>query len=106
MKRVNNRKIEALLKINDDQTMTYEDAIKQGWVPLLTLAERKPINGYGYARFELPFPKSHDSVIYPIIEELFKHVGPANMKIVREDGRIHVEVRKCILLNDNRVHVL
>ena len=98
LKRVNNRKIEAALKISDDQTISHEEALKQGWSPLLSIVERKPINGYGYARFEFPVPKTHDSVIYSVIEELFKQAGPANMKITREDSRITVEVRKCVLL--------
>lgn len=98
LKRVNNRKIEAMMKIGDDQSMTYEEAMREGWTPLLSIIERKPINGYGYARFEFPFPKAPDSVIYSIIEELFKQAGPANMKIVQKDVRIVVEVRKCVLL--------
>lgn len=98
LKRVNNRKIEALLKTGDDQLLTYEEAVEQGWVPLLTINERKPINGYGYARFEFPIPKTPDSAIYAIIEELFKQAGPANMKITWGDGRITVEVRKCVLI--------
>lgn len=98
LKRVNNRKIEALLKTGDDQILTYEEALLQGWVPLLSITERKPINGYGYARFDFPAPKSPDSVIYAIIEELFKQAGPSNLKIVREVGRITVEIRKCVLL--------
>jgi hypothetical protein len=98
LKRVNNRKIEALLKTDDDQILTYEEALLQGWLPLLSISERKPINGYGYARFEFPAPKSPDSIIYAIIEELFKQAGPSNLKIVREVGRITVEVRKCVLL--------
>lgn len=97
LKRVNNRKVEARLKTSDDQLLTFEEASKQGWVPLLSITERKPINGYGYASFEFPNPKAPDSVIYTAIEELFKQAGPANMKIAREDGRIKVEVRKCVL---------
>lgn len=98
LKRVNNRKIEALLKTSDDQFLTYEDASEQGWVPLLSINERKPINGYGYARFEFPIPKTPDSVIYAIIEELFNQAGPANIKIALKDERIAVEVRKCVLI--------
>lgn len=98
LKRVNNRKIEALLKTSDDQTMTYEEALQQGWRQMITIDERKPTNGYGYARFEFPVPKAHDSVIYTIIEELFKQAGPANMKVFRMEGFISVEVRKCVLI--------
>ncbi|MNF78483.1 hypothetical protein D3C84_606680 [compost metagenome] len=71
--------------------------MEQGWRPAVSIAERKPINGYGYARFEFPAPKSIDSVIYDIIEELFKYAGPANLKLANEDGRMTVEVRKCVL---------
>lgn len=98
LKRVNNRKVEALLKTTDGQLLSYDSALKDGWAPLLQIQERKPINGYGFARFEFPAAKSPDSVIYPIIEELFKQAGPANMKIIQENDRITVEVRKCVLL--------
>lgn len=98
LKRVNNRKIEAWLKTMDGQLHSYDTALQEGWTPLLEIQERKPINGYGFARFEFPLAKSPDSVIYPIIEELYKQAGPANMKIVQESERISVEVRKCVLL--------
>jgi len=97
LKRVNNRRIEALLKTDDDRLLTYEEAMNEGWQPALTIAERKPINGYGYARLEFPKPQSLDSVIYAIIEELFKHAGPANLKIAGEEGKVIAEVRKCVL---------
>lgn len=98
LQRVNNRKVEALMKTEDEETITYEEAVKQGWLPRLSIIERKPINGYGYARFEFPIPKAIDSVIYDIIEELFKQAGPANLKIARDGERISVEVRKVVLL--------
>ncbi|WP_127529460.1 hypothetical protein [Paenibacillus kobensis] len=97
LKRVNNRKIEAKLRTNEDQLLTYDEAVIQGWQPALSITERKPVNGYGYACFEFPAPKSPDSIIFSIIEELFKHAGPANMKLTNADGRLTVEVRKCVL---------
>ncbi|CAG7651650.1 helix-turn-helix domain-containing protein [Paenibacillus allorhizosphaerae] len=98
LKRVNNRKIDARLKTSDDQLLTYEEALEHGWLPLLTITERKPITGYGYARFEFPTQQAPNSVIYMVIEELFKQAGPANMKITREGRIITVEVRKTVLL--------
>lgn len=98
LKRVNNRKIEAWLKTIDGRRLSYDTALNDGWTPLLEINERKLINGYGYARFEFPAVKSPDSVIYPVIEELYKQAGPANMKITQESERITIEVRKCVLL--------
>ncbi|MFC5449067.1 helix-turn-helix domain-containing protein [Paenibacillus aestuarii] len=98
LKRVNNRKIDARLKTSDDQLLTYEEAASQGWSPLFSITEKKPINGYGYAQFEFPIPKAPDSVIFTVIEELFKQAGPANLKITSEHGKLSVEVRKCVLL--------
>ncbi|WP_054943674.1 helix-turn-helix domain-containing protein [Paenibacillus ihuae] len=97
LKRVNNRKIEAWLKTIDGRRLSYDTALNEGWTPLMEINERKLINGYGYARFEFPAAKSPDSVIYPIIEELYKQAGPANMKITQESEIISVEVRKCVL---------
>ncbi|GFN33017.1 helix-turn-helix domain-containing protein [Paenibacillus xylaniclasticus] len=97
LKRINNRKIEAVLRTYQDELLAYDEAMAQGWQPSLTIAERKPINGYGYARFEFPTPKSVDSIIFAIIEALFQHAGPANLKLTNEDGRLVAEVRKCVL---------
>jgi hypothetical protein len=98
LKRVNNKKIEAKLKTIDNEILHYNEAKLQGWVPMISIDERKPVNGYGYARFEFPLPKSQDSIIFTIIEEFFKQVGPANMKLTQEDERIVLEVRKSVLL--------
>lgn len=97
LKRVNNKKIDAWLKTGEDKLLSYTEAAEEGWLPQLNIEERKPVNGYGYACFEFPVPKSLDSVIYAIMEELFKQAGPANLKVTQQEGRITVEVRKCVL---------
>lgn len=98
LKRVSNRRVEAKLRTGDDEWLTYEEACRQGWKPLLTLEERKPVNGYGYARFEFPQPKSLDSIIFSLIEAFYQHAGPANMKLTQENGLLVLEVRKTVLL--------
>lgn len=98
LKRLNNKKIEAKLKTGDSEILSYEEACRQGWKPLIEITERKPVNGYGYARFEFPKPQTHDSIIFTIMEEFFKQIGPANMKLSQKDGQIVVEVRKSVLL--------
>lgn len=98
LKRVNNKRIEAKLKTMDNEILSYEEAVRQEWAPLISIEERKPVNGYGYARFEFPLPKSQDSIIFTIIEEFFKQIGPANMKLVQEEEQLILEVRKSVLL--------
>ncbi|MFB5269336.1 helix-turn-helix domain-containing protein [Paenibacillus enshidis] len=97
LKRVNNRKVEAVIITEDGEQLSYEAAIEQGWKPQKTIAEKKPINGYGYALFEFPPTKRIDSIVYSVIETLFEHAGPSNMRIVRSEEKIIVEVRKCVL---------
>lgn len=46
----------------------------------------------------LSFRQLSHLIQYPIIEELFKQAGPANMKIIQESERVSAEVRKCVLL--------
>lgn len=98
LKRLNNKKIEAKLRTGDGESLSYEEACRQGWKPLIEITERKAVNGYGYARFEFPKPQSQDSIIYTIIEEFFKQAGPANMKLSQHHGHILLEVRKSVLL--------
>lgn len=98
LKRISNRKVEATLTIGPNQQLKHEEALTQGWAPVLRISERKATNGYGYARFEFPIPTAADSVVYAIIEDFYKHAGPANMKINRTVGKILVEVRKCVLV--------
>ncbi|MGU3473171.1 helix-turn-helix domain-containing protein [Paenibacillus sp. D51F] len=97
MKRVNRRKKEITLQVGQDEFLTYEQAIEAGWTPLLSISNRKPITSYGYASFNFPLPSTLDSMIYSIIEELFKQVGPANIRISAGD-RVVVEVKKSVLV--------
>jgi hypothetical protein len=97
MKRVNRRKKEITLQMGTDELITYEEAIEAGWTPALLITERKPITSYGYARFDFPLPTASDSMIYGIIEELFKQVGPANIRITAGE-RLVVEVKKSVLV--------
>ncbi|MFX3638013.1 MAG: helix-turn-helix domain-containing protein [Candidatus Pristimantibacillus sp.] len=98
MKRVNRRKLEIELQVGATESMSYEQAIRDGWTPAITISNKKNITSYGYAVFEFPIPSTLDSMIYSIIEELFRQVGPSNMKIKRNDKLI-VEVKKSELLN-------
>ncbi|MFD2614736.1 helix-turn-helix domain-containing protein [Paenibacillus gansuensis] len=97
IKRVNRRKKEIILQVGTDELINYEDALAAGWAPSLTISDRKPITSYGYARFDFPLPTASDSMIYGIIEELFKQVGPANIRITAGE-RVVVEVRKSVLV--------
>lgn len=98
LKRLSNKRVEAKLKTGGNEILSCDEAKRQGWAPLISIDERKPVNGYGYARFEFPLPKSQDSIIFTIIEEFFKQAGPANMKITQGDEQIVLEVRKSVLL--------
>lgn len=97
LKRVSKKKVEAFIVAEDGEWLNYEDAIGLGWEPQLIIKDKKPINGYGYARFEFPYSKRVDSIIYSVIETLFEHAGPANIKIDQDEKMICLEVRKCIL---------
>lgn len=97
MKRLNRRKKEITLQSETGELITYEDAITAGWEPALSIIDRKPITSYGYARFDFPSPTAFDSMIYAIIEELFKQAGPANIRITVGE-RLVVEVKKSVLL--------
>lgn len=96
LKRVSNKKAEAMLLTEDGERISYEEAVASGWRAQLELEPRKPNTAYGYARFIFPLPRSLDSIIYTLIEEMFKQIGPANMRIVA-GGQLEVEVRKSVL---------
>lgn len=97
MKRINRRKKEITLQVGQDAFISYEKAVELGWKPALFITDKKPITSYGYARFDFPLPSTLDSMIYSIIEELFKQVGPANIRITTGE-RVVVEVKKSVLI--------
>jgi hypothetical protein len=97
IKRVNRRKKEITLQVGTDEFLNYEQALVEGWVAGLTASDNKAITSYGYAHFDFPTPSTMDSMIFTIIEELFKQVGPANIRITAGE-RLIVEVKKSVLL--------
>lgn len=98
MKRVSRYKMEITLLTGTETRFTYEDALKDGWMPALNITPKKPNTAYGYARFEFPSPTTLDSMIYTIIEEIFKQVGAANIRITTGEKLI-LEVKKSVLQN-------
>ncbi|MGF7035331.1 excisionase family DNA binding protein [Paenibacillus mucilaginosus] len=99
MKRVSVKRTDSLLQIGHDERIPYAEAIEQGWRPLYSIPDHKPLHSYGFARFVFPKPTTLDSVIYNVIEEMFRHIGPVNMKIHQDAGSIIVEVKKAVLTN-------
>ncbi|MFC3345709.1 helix-turn-helix domain-containing protein [Paenibacillus abyssi] len=97
IKRVSNRKIETTLRTESEQLLSYDEAIALNWAPAMKIQDRKPTTSYGYAVFHFPLPRSLDSMIFTIIEEFFKQVGPANMKISAGEQLV-VEVKKSVLV--------
>lgn len=97
MKRLSKNKIKVQLLTSSNEKVLYEDAIKLGWTPVNNLSAKKLNSSYGYALFEFPIPLSIDSVIYIVIDELIKHIGPNNMKVQSTENRIIVEVKKSVL---------
>ncbi|MBJ6359967.1 helix-turn-helix domain-containing protein [Paenibacillus sp. GCM10012307] len=96
LKRVSNRRVEATLQTEDNERLPYKEAVVGGWQPELQISDRKLNTAYGYAMFKFPIPRGIDSFIYTIIEEMFKHIGPVNMRLhVGQD--LTVEVRKSVL---------
>lgn len=96
IKRVNRNRIEVMLQIGIDEQIPLERAIDEGWLPAITITDRKAITSYGYAMFEFPLPLTLDSMIYTIIEDFFKLIGPANLRI-QIGETIQVEVKKSVL---------
>ncbi|KRE47222.1 hypothetical protein [Paenibacillus sp. Soil522] len=96
MKRVNRNRIEVMLQVSMNERIPLERAIVEGWQPAVTITDRKAITSYGYALFEFPLPQTLDSVIYTIIEEFFKLIGPANLRI-QIGETIQVEAKKSVL---------
>ncbi len=96
MKRVNRNRIEIMLQVSMNEQIPLERAIDEGWRPVTTITDRKAITTYGYALFEFPLPITLDSMIYTIIEEFFKLIGPANLRI-QIGETIQVEVKKSVL---------
>lgn len=97
MKRVSGRKKEITLQVDHNDFLTYEQAIEDGWAAAMTITARKAITSYGYASFDFPIPSTMDSLIYAIIEEFFKQIGAANIRITTGE-RLLVEVKKSVLL--------
>lgn len=96
LKRLSNKRTEAVLLTEDGERIDYEAALTAGWSPQLMLEPRKLNTAYGYARFVFPLPRSLDSIIYLLLEEMFKQIGPANMRVT-VGGQLEVEVRKSVL---------
>lgn len=96
MKRAGRNKLEILLQTGSETRFTYEKAIIEGWKPSSIIIPQKTNSTYGYARFEFPIPTTIDSMTYTVIEVLFKHVGPANIRITKNEKLI-VEVKKSVL---------
>lgn len=98
MKRVSRSKVEVMLQVATNDRIPLEQAINEGWKPATAeaITDRKAITSHGYALFEFPLPITSDSVIYTIIDDFFKLVGPANLRIQVADV-IQVEVKKAVL---------
>ncbi|OME78676.1 hypothetical protein BK120_23340 [Paenibacillus sp. FSL A5-0031] len=97
MKRVSRSKVEVMLQVGTSDRIPLEHAINEGWKPAAAaITDRKAITSHGYAIFEFPLPITSDSVIYTIIDEFFKLIGPANLRIQVADV-IQVEVKKAVL---------
>lgn len=97
MKRLHRSELEITLQLGADEFLAYDEAIQVGWKPMLSITEKKPITTFGYALFEFPVPETLDSMIFTIIEEMFKQIGPSNIRINAGD-RLIVEVKKSVLL--------
>lgn len=97
MKRVNRNRLEIVLQVGPNEQIPLEIALKDEWKPAAVITDRKAITSYGYALFDFPIPSTMDSMIYAIIEEFFKQVGPANLRI-NIGETIKVEVKKSVLL--------
>ncbi|WP_028563354.1 helix-turn-helix domain-containing protein [Paenibacillus pinihumi] len=96
LKRVSNRQVEAILQTEDNERLLYKEAVADGWHPELHISDRKLNTAYGYALFKFPVPRGIDSFIYTMIEEMFKQIGPSNMR-VHAGQDLTVEVRKSVL---------
>jgi len=96
MNRINRYKMDIVLQTGTESRFSYVEAVKDGWVPSFTIDQKKPISTYGYARFEFPIPATLDSMIYVIIEEFYKQVGPLNIRISVTEKLI-VEIKKSVL---------
>jgi hypothetical protein len=97
MKRVHKWKMEIVLQVGSGEFLSYEEAVQEGWTPQLTITSKKPITSFGFAVFEFPRPTTIDSMIFTIIEELFKQVGAGNIRITTGENLL-VEVKKSVLL--------
>lgn len=77
--------------------LTLEEALGLGWKPTYLIEEKKQVTAYGFAKFVFPIPRSLDSVIYQVIDELFKAAGPYNMR-VKTGEMLEVEIKKTTLV--------
>ncbi|OMF76664.1 hypothetical protein [Paenibacillus glucanolyticus] len=97
IKKFSRTRIEISLQLDNGKVLPYNEAISDGWEPVIQLNSKKAITSYGYSVFEFPLPATMDSIIYSIIEELMKQAGPANLRINRSNEVIRVEVKKVVL---------
>lgn len=96
MKRVSRYRLEIVLQTESKNCFTYEQALSDGWQPVIQITPKKPNSAYGHARFEFPNPTTNDSMTYTIVEEFFKQIGPSNMRITTGEKLI-IEVKKSVL---------
>ncbi|MEK4297366.1 helix-turn-helix domain-containing protein [Paenibacillus sp. FSL R5-0914] len=96
MERISPMKIKAKMIDEGGKGISYEEAIAT-WKPLIQLERKESNSAYGYACFNFPIPTFLDSMIYTIIEQFYQHVGPANMRISKEEASLVVKVKKCVL---------
>jgi hypothetical protein len=97
MKRVNKNKIDADFLTDSNQQLSFKQIKEEGWHPSFMIDVKKTISSFGFATFNFPIPSVHDSMIFLIIEELFKQIGPTNMRIVHDEERLIIDVKKSIL---------
>ncbi|PGT83296.1 helix-turn-helix domain-containing protein [Bacillus sp. AFS040349] len=87
------------------QVYQLEDAETAGFEAIKEIEDKKYITKRGYAKFEFPKPQYINSPVYSVIELLYQHVGPKNLRLVSEVERIVIEVKPVLLNISTETHL-
>lgn len=85
-----------VMKLSNEK-ITLEQAIEEGFMPIVELEEKEPIYNKGWVVFDFPKPKYIVSPVYSVIERLFLYAGHQNLQIELDEEILKVKVKPVLL---------
>lgn len=88
---------EVMVTTEDGELLSIEEAESSGYHVEQQIQTKKYISKKGYATFSFSKPRHISSPVYALIELLYEHLGPRNIKVSLTDSDIVVKVKPILL---------